>query len=353
MIGLMSGTSLDGLDMAHVTLTKENNAWQFELGPAESIDYSDKWRNRLKESVNQSGLELTLLDREYGRWLGAEVTDFIKRHQLEVDFIASHGHTVYHQIDKKLTLQIGHGQELATFTGQQVICDFRTKDVVLGGQGAPLVPIGDELLFGAYDYCLNLGGISNVSFRHEGKRKAYDIGLVNMLLNYLTHQIGLPYDAGGKMAASGSLNQDLFNELNSLPYYQESFPKSTGYEWFTEEVVPIVDRYVHLSMQDRLCTGVHHITYQVAQSVKTHSEGTDERLWATGGGAKNDFLVETLRTYLGGAVEVIIPKVDLIEFKEAIVFALMGVLRERGEFNCLRSVTGASKDNSGGVVYWP
>lgn len=353
VIGLMSGTSLDGLDMAYVTLTKENEGWQFELGPAESIDYSDEWRNRLKESVNQSGIGLTLLDREYGRWLGAKTSDFIQRHQLEVDFIASHGHTVFHQIDKKMTLQIGHGQELASLTGQKVICDFRTKDVVLGGQGAPLVPIGDELLFSEYDYCLNLGGISNVSFRHEGKRMAYDIGLVNMLLNYLTHQIDLPYDAGGQLAASGNLNQAFFKELNSLSYYQESFPKSTGYEWFVEEVIPIVDRYAHLSMEDRLCTGVHHITYQVAAAVKSHSQRAGERLWATGGGAKNDFMIKTLGAYLGESVAVIIPSVDLIEFKEAIVFALMGVLRERGESNCLSSVTGASSDNSGGVNYFP
>lgn len=353
VLGLMSGTSLDGLDMAFVTLTKHDNSWQFELGPTVSLDYSDEWHNRLKDSVHLSGLDLTLLDREYGRWLGANARDFIQQHQLEVDFIASHGHTVYHQVDKKMTLQMGHGQELATLSGQKVICDFRTKDVVLGGQGAPLVPIGDELLFSAYDYCLNLGGISNVSFHHEGKRVAYDIGLVNMLLNYLTQQIGLAYDAGGKMAASGQLNQALFQELNGLPYFAEPFPKSTGYEWFLEEVVPIVDRYAHLSMEDRLCTGVHHITYQVAAAVKSHSHKSGERLWATGGGAKNDFMVKTLRAYLGESIEVVIPEVDLIEFKEAIVFGLMGVLRERGEVNCLSSVTGASSDNSGGVVYWP
>lgn len=353
VLGLMSGTSLDGLDMAYVQLWKEDQNWQFDLGLAVSLDYSEEWRKKLKESVNLSGLELSLLDRAYGRWLGGQVRDFIERQQLEVDFVASHGHTVFHQIDKTLTLQIGHGQELASASGQNVICDFRSKDVVLGGQGAPLVPIGDQLLFGTYDYCLNLGGISNVSFLHEGKRMAYDIGLVNMLLNYLTHQIGLAYDKGGQRAASGNLNQELFQELNGLPYYKEPFPKSTGYEWFVEEVVPIVDRYAHLSMEDRLCTGVHHITYQIAESVKSHNARPGECLWATGGGAKNDFLIQTLRDYLGNQVEVVIPEVDLIDFKEAIVFALMGVLRERGEVNCLSSVTGARQDNSGGVMYQP
>ncbi len=353
VLGLMSGTSLDGLDMAYVQLWKEGHDWQFELGPAVSLDYTEEWRTRLKESVNLSGLELSLLDREYGRWLGEQSRIFVEEEKLEMDFLACHGHTVFHQVDKKLTLQIGHGQELACSSRQKVICDFRSKDVVLGGQGAPLVPIGDELLFGAYDYCLNLGGISNVSFRHKGKRMAYDIGLVNMLLNYLTHQIGLAFDEGGKIAASGNLNQALFQELNGLPYFKEDYPKSTGYEWFVDEVVPIVDRYSGLSMEDRLCTGVHHITYQIAASIKSHETGKGARLWATGGGAKNTFLIKTLRHYLGDQVEVVIPDVSLIDFKEAIVFALMGVLRERGETNCLSSVTGASSDNSGGVVFWP
>ncbi|MDW3192681.1 MAG: anhydro-N-acetylmuramic acid kinase [Cytophagales bacterium] len=353
VIGLMSGTSLDGLDMAYVQFEIKEGQWHFELGPSQSIDYSEEWRFRLKHSVDLSGLALSLLDREYGRWLGHQTRQFIESNDLRINFIASHGHTVFHQIDKKFTLQIGHGQELATVSGQRVICDFRTKDVVLGGQGAPLVPIGDELLFGEYDYCLNLGGISNVSFRHEGKRKAYDIGLVNMLLNYLTNQIGKAYDKGGELAATGTLNQTLFDELNALPYYQEPFPKSTGYEWFLEQVVPIVDRHSGLPMEDRLCTGVHHITYQIAEAVKSHSVQSGERLWATGGGAKNDFLVGALRDYLGSQVEVITPDESLIEFKEAIVFALMGVLRERGEANCLCSVTGASSDNSGGVVYFP
>lgn len=353
VVGLMSGTSLDGLDMAYVEFWKEDQGWQFDLGPAKSLDYSDKWRFQLKESVDLSGLELSLLNREYGKWLGEKTRDFIDLNRLKVDFIASHGHTVYHQIDKALTLQIGHGQALATASGQKVICDFRTKDVVLGGQGAPLVPIGDQLLFGEYDYCLNLGGISNISFLHEGKRVAYDIGLVNMLLNYLTQQIGLAYDAGGGMAASGKLNAAFFQELNGLPYFKETFPKSTGYEWFLEEVVPIVDRFSDLPMEDRLCTGVHHITFQIAESVKSHNQQVGELLWATGGGAKNDFLIQTLSNYLGNHVEVVIPDVSLIEFKEAIVFALMGVLREREEANCLYSVTGAKHDNSGGVVYWP
>lgn len=352
VLGLMSGTSLDGLDMAYVQFWEEGQDWKFKLGPAVSLDYSDEWRTRLNKSVSLSGLELSLLDREYGRWLGKQAKSFLDEHQLAVDFIASHGHTVFHQIDKQLTVQIGHGQELATASGHQVICDFRTKDVVLGGQGAPLVPIGDELLFRTYDFCLNLGGISNVSFRLDGNRVAYDIGLANMLPNYLTRQIGLNYDAGGKMASSGELNQSLFNELNALPYFDLPFPKSTGYEWFEDEVIPIVDNYAQLPMQDRLCTASYHIAYQVARSVKLHAEHPNMTLWVTGGGAKNNFMIQKLREYLGNSIEVIVPGADLIEFKEAIVFALMGVLQKNGEVNCLSSVTGASVDNSGGVVYW-
>ena len=352
VLGLMSGTSLDGLDMAFVTFRPTAEGWTFQLGPATSLDYDPDRRAQLKDSVWLSGLELSTLDRIYGRWLGTQAKAFLNTHQLEVDFIASHGHTVFHQLDKRLTLQIGHGQELAHAAGQKVICDFRTKDVVLGGQGAPLVPIGDELLFGAYDFCLNLGGISNVSFRKAGKRVAFDIGLANMVLNHLTPEVGLTYDRGGVLAASGTLHQELFDQMNSLPYFDLPFPKSTGYEWFVEEVVPILERFQNEAIADRLCTSVHHVAYQVAEAVKAEAaEGA--RLWVTGGGAKNDFLIATLREYLGDRVAVVVPDESLIEFKEAIVFALMGVLRERGEVNCLSTVTGAEHDNCGGVVFEP
>ncbi len=351
VIGLMSGTSLDGLDIACCRFTEDHGKWHYSLEYSESIDYSSEFRQKLKSSVNLSALELLLLNNEFGRYTGRLVKTFLDKHSLEVDIVASHGHTVFHQIDKGLTYQIGAGQELANHTAQRVICDFRTLDVSLGGHGAPLVPIGDELLFSAYDFCLNLGGISNVSFRHEGSRKAFDIAPANMLLSHILQPSDLPYDDGGKMARTGNLDQRLFNELNALSFYQEPFPKSLGYEWFCEAVIPVIDSS-DISMADKLCTAIHHMAFQMAESLKSYSTRA-AKLLATGGGAKNHYLTETLQQYLGEGIEVVIPEEHIIDFKEAIVFALMGVLRLRGENNCLSSVTGASADCSGGVIYEP
>lgn len=347
----MSGTSLDGLDIAYCEFEHHEGKWSFELKAAQNIDYSDNMRRRLKESINLSAIELLALDIEYGKWLGNHVLSFMNEFGIKVDYIASHGHTVHHQPEKGITFQIGAGQEMANATGLPVICDFRSKDVSLGGQGAPLVPVGDQYLFSNYDFCLNLGGISNVSFEKDGSRIAYDIGLANMILNYITAEIGLKHDAGGVLAKSGKINETLFKQLNDLEYYSLPFPKSTGYEWFLACVVPLVDG-CDISTEDKLCTGVHHIAYTVARDIQQHSKQGSQVMIA-GGGAKNDFLMYCLREYLGKSAQVYIPKEEIIEFKEAIVFGLLGVLRLRNESNCLKSVTGATKDNCGGVIYNP
>ncbi len=271
---------------------------------------------------------------------------------LEVDAIASHGHTSHHQPENGLTFQLGSGQHLANSSGQKVVCDFRTNDVALGGQGAPLVPIGDKLLFGNYDFCLNLGGISNVSFQKDGKRIAYDIGLANMILNHITRKNGLDYDKGGQLAKSGQINSVMLEKLNALEYYRLPIPKSTGYEWFIDQVVPIVDE-TDDSMENLLCTSVHHICEQVAIQIKLHCNRPQNTLFISGGGALNDFLVATLREKLGAKIEVVTTESKLIEFKEAAVFALMGVLRLENKINVLASVTGARSDSSSGVIYLP
>lgn len=351
VIGLMSGTSLDGLDIAYCSFEKKLGQWHFDLLQSEFVAYTDEFRARLKESVNLSAIDLLVLNNQYGEWLGQRTKRFLDQHQLEVDFIASHGHTVFHQVDKQLTYQIGNGQVLANASGQKVICDFRALDVSLGGQGAPLVPIGDKLLFADYDFCLNLGGISNVSFDHLDERIAFDIAPVNMLLSYILKSTGLPYDDGGSIAKEGKLNKELFEALNALPYYQLPFPKSLGYEWFVGEVVPILNRF-NLPIVDLLCTSVHHIAFQIATCLGNHAY-PGVKMLITGGGVKNHFLIETLRSYLKEDIEVVIPSSEIIDFKEAIVFAFMGVLRDRSEINSLRSVTGANKDASGGVVFYP
>ncbi|WP_323757080.1 anhydro-N-acetylmuramic acid kinase [Roseivirga sp.] len=351
VLGLMSGTSLDGLDMAYCSFWKENEQWRFSLNKSICIEYTPDFQEKLKCSIELSTLDLLLLNNEFGQWMGKQSKILIDQNQLDVDFISSHGHTVFHQIDKGLTYQIGAGQELANAAGQKVICDFRTLDVTLGGQGAPLVPIGDELLFSDYDFCLNLGGISNASFRIEGTRKAFDISPANMLLSYILKSTGKPFDDGGEMARSGKLVQPLLNQLNALVFYQQAFPKSLGFEWFRDEMMPLIDSS-EASIDDQLHTAVHHIAFQISESQKPYATA-DAKMLVTGGGAKNLFLVETIQHYLGSSIEVVIPETSVIDFKEAIVFAFMGVLRSENITNCLSSVTGASKDSSSGVLYQP
>ncbi|MCF4102038.1 anhydro-N-acetylmuramic acid kinase [Gillisia sp. M10.2A] len=351
VIGLMSGTSLDGLDLAYCKIFKEENAWNFKLLKSRSINYTEVFRNTLKASVTLSSVNLLILNNSFGTYLGEQVRDFINEEQLEVDFISSHGHTVFHQPEKGLTYQIGSGQHIATASNLKVISDFRTKDVTLGGQGAPFVPIGDQLFFSDFDFCLNLGGISNISYSEEGKRIAFDISPVNMLLNHLTNKIGKAYDDNGNLARKGTLNSELLKELNELEFYKLPFPKSLGYEWFQEKVIPIIDASSN-SIEDLLHTSVHHIAYQIAECVNSTAKDASSKLLATGGGAKNGFFIETLQQYLQ-TTKLIVPNEELIDFKEAIVFALMGALRETEEINVLSSVTGACRNSCSGVIYLP
>ncbi len=352
VLGLMSGTSLDGLDLAYCTIWENEEGWQFQILEGKSVAYEASMRSQLKDSIFLPADALLILHNSYGSWLGKQVSEFIREKNLEIDFIASHGHTTHHQPENGLTFQIGSGQHLANTSGYKTICDFRSNDLALGGEGAPLVPIGDQLFFRKYDFCLNLGGISNVSFEKNDQRIAYDIGLANMILNHITQKINLAYDSGGELAAKGSLNTEMLERLNGLEYYQLPFPKSTGYEWFVEKVVPIVDS-TEDSTENLLFTAIHHICEQVAIQVKLNTVKDSSTLFVTGGGALNDFMMKVLQDKLGEAVQLVIPPKDLIEFKEAVVFSLMGVLRLEGKTNILSSVTGAKKDSSSGVIYLP
>lgn len=348
----MSGTSLDGLDLAYCPIWETPTGWDFEIKQTQSISYSEEMRTKLKNSIYLPADQLLQFHNSYGSWLGLQTKEFIKAHSLEVDFIASHGHTTHHRPQNGLTFQIGSGQHLANESGIKTICDFRTNDVALGGQGAPLVPIGDLLFFGGYDFCLNLGGISNISFDLDGKRLAYDIGLANMILNHITKKIDLDYDKGGVLARTGKINPDMLYQLNDLEFYKLPFPKSIGFEWFVEKVVPIVEN-TQDSIENLLHTAVHHICDQIALQVNAQKNKTNKSLFVTGGGALNTFLTDCLREKLGVETKVVLPSKTLIEFKEALVFALMGVLREEGKINCLSSVTGAKRDSIGGVIYLP
>jgi len=349
-LGLMSGTSLDGLDLAGCRFTHAVGQWSYDLLAAESIDYDQEWENNLRGAVHRSAVDLAVLDIEYGRWLGQQVSHFLRKHHLQIDLVASHGHTIHHRPERGLTVQIGHGRALADTCRQTVVSDFRSRDVLHGGQGAPLAPIGDQELFGAYDFCLNLGGFSNISFVRGGERYAYDIGVANMLLNDLARQAGHPYDDGGEMARSGQMIPELWRALNDLPYYRKPFPKSTGYEWYTEEIQPLIHAN-NAPIPDKLHTATQHIAHILARDIMALNTNQSTQILITGGGACNNYLINALRQKLHPNIRIHTPDLQTITYKEAIIFAFMGVLRLRGETNCLPTVTGARKAVSGGELF--
>ncbi|MFD2246611.1 anhydro-N-acetylmuramic acid kinase [Pontibacter ruber] len=349
VLGLMSGTSLDGLDIAYCRFTYKEHNWIYNILNANTLVYADCWIDSLRGAETATGRELIALDHAYGKYLGQQVRTFVEEHNLQLDFVASHGHTIFHQPDQHISLQLGNGAYLAAHAQLPVVCDFRTLDIALGGQGAPLVPIGDELLFKDYDFCVNLGGISNVSFSKNGKRLAFDISACNMLLNTLANSAGMAYDAGGQMARQGTLRHDLLLQLNAPAYFSDPYPKSLGKEWILENSLHTLATSSY-SLEDKLHTTCHHVAMQLQQALEPLHEG-QHRVLLTGGGAFNTFLVELFQQYLGPQYRVEIPAPEVVSFKEALIFAFLGVLRWRGEHNCLRSVTGAAKNNIGGAIY--
>ncbi len=352
VIGLMSGTSLDGLDLAYCKISDIDGVYEYTIAETKSVDYTPEMKNNLKNAIHLSALNLLELNNTYGTWLGIQTKKFIDENNLNVDFIASHGHTTHHQPKKGITYQIGSGQHIANACNQTVINDYRTNDVSLGGQGAPLVPIGDMLFFKEYDFCLNLGGISNISFQKGENRIAYDIGLANMILNYIAQKIDIPYDKNGELGRSGKLNLKLLEKLNALEFYKLPYPKSIGYEWFLNEVIPIVDKTAD-TVPNLLHTAVIHICQQITIQIKQNTVNKKATLLITGGGALNTFLIEILKKELQNIATIVVPSKTVIEFKEALIFALMGVLKFQNKTNVLSSVTGAKKDSCSGVIFYP
>jgi len=346
VIGLMSGTSLDGLDLAHIQLRLSDNKWTFKILECETIGYSAIWIDQLKKAINYSDPALMELNINYTELLGSILNNFLQKYKIEnLDAICSHGHTILHQPEKGFTLQIGNLPELAKITNQTVVCDFRVQDVELGGQGAPLVPIGDQFLFSEYDYCLNLGGFSNISFESNKKRIAFDISPVNTVLNFYANQLGLDYDDKGRISRTGAVNTELLDELNQLDFYHKNYPKSLGFEFVKEIILPIVEAS-NLTIEDKLRTFTEHIAIQFALALP-NKKG---KLLLTGGGAYNDFLIECMKLQ-APEIEITIPSSKILEYKEALIFALLGVLKLRNEINVLSSVTGAKNDHSSGLVY--
>ena len=341
-IGLMSGTSLDGLDICYAKFQNIAN-WEFETLKTETIPYSIKWKIRLQNAILLSAEDLLALDKEYGFFLGEKTQEFISKNNItDLDFIASHGHTVFHQPQRKFTLQIGDGRAIKLTTKKPVIYDFRSQDVLMGGNGAPLVPIGDELLFSQYDACLNLGGFSNISLQKNHQRIAFDISPVNVVLNYFAEKLGKNYDENGDFARNGAINFKILEQLNALTFYQKSAPKSLGVEFVNSEVFPLLKDE---TPENIIATFTEHIAEQIA---KVFNDNQLKTVLVTGGGTFNTYLLEKIREK--SQTELIVPDENIINFKEAIIFAFMGVLRLRNEINVLCSATGSSENHCSGIL---
>lgn len=348
-IGLMSGTSLDGLDVCHCTFKREQGKWSFTLDCARGYSYPDDLKYKLGTGAqNMSAYEYVTFHSEYGFFLGERVKEFINEFGVKPDIISSHGHTIFHEPHKKIMYQIGDGAAIAAVTRVPVVSDFRRLDIMLGGQGAPLVPIGDRMLFGDYDFCLNIGGFSNISFECDGSRKAFDISPVNYVINHYCRQIGLDFDRDGEIASRGEVHQELLDALNKMEFYRMEGPKSLGREWVETNVYPLLESY-DLSIENTLRTFYEHAAMQVANVVRANARTSHPTLLITGGGAFNKFLIHRI-TELSGA-QVVIPDKKIIEYKEAIIFALLGALYIADEPSCLSSVTGAPIDNIGGMLF--
>jgi len=343
VLGLMSGTSLDGLDLALCDFWKEGERFQYKIIQTQTVAYPQELAQRLRQLFAGNALFLCEVEVEFSNFMAHCVNEFLKNNKKQPDYIASHGHTVFHQPEKGLTKQIGSGAILAAKTGITTICDFRTTDVALGGQGAPLVPIGDRLLLYQYNGCLNLGGIANISHYSNKLSKAYDISLCNIPLNFLAEQCGVTYDKDGALAQAGKVNTELLEALNKPDYFSRSSAKSIGFELFATYYKSLLQNF-QISIENKLRTMCEHIATQVAQNLTEL-----QTVLVTGGGAKNRFLINLIKEKT--ETKIIIPDEQLVDFKEALVFAFLGYLRVYEEDNCLQSVTGAIKNSCGGAIY--
>ncbi|PDH52476.1 MAG: anhydro-N-acetylmuramic acid kinase [Cryomorphaceae bacterium MED-G14] len=344
VIGVMSGTSLDGLDLCHVIFDLKNLS-DFKIANSISISYNSNILEKLHNIVERESEEINNIDIVYGTFIGESINKFISDFNLKnINLISSHGHTVFHQPEMGITLQIGNGEIINKMTGIKTVNNFRAQDLSLKGQGAPLVPIGDKILFSKFKYCLNLGGFINLSIKSDNQITAYDICPLNTVLNFYSKKMGYEYDKNGILSSRGKINIDLFNELNSISFYFKKNPKSLGIEFVIDKIFPLIDSY-KISEEEILATFVKHAAFQISKNIND-----SEKVLLSGGGTYNNNLVDILRNEYN--INIFIPNKQIIDFKEALIFALLGVLRIQNKTNCLKSVTGAEKDHSSGDIYF-
>ena len=358
VIGLMSGSSLDGLDIAYCEFILDNGKWAFKILKTDVIVYPDDWIQEIMRLPVANAKTLWETHAGLGNYFGEQVNEFIKKYSLKdkVDLVSSHGHTIFHFPEKRFTTQIGDGAAIAARTNLPVICDFRSADIADGGQGTPIAPIGDMLLFADYRFCLNIGGIANISCKVDGSIVAFDICAANQIMNSLANRLGKEYDKDGEIAASGTVNEGLLEKLGAQEFFAHTYPKSLDNSFSREIILPLIEEF-DISVEDKLCTYTEHVAIQVADHIAMVAKkerinfGPKDKMLTTGGGAFNKFLIERIRDRI--KIEVELPADDIIKCKEALVIAFMAVLRMRHEVNVLKSVTGASKDSIAGAVYRP
>lgn len=345
-IGLMSGSALDGLDIAFVELTEIAGKWSYELKASACIPYEEAWKEQLKNASTLSVPQFLDLHTAYGRLLGTEVVKFIEAHQLfhKVHFIASHGHTAYHNPATQTSFQLGDGASIAAVSGIKVISDLRNKDVAYGGQGAPIVPMAEQLLWKEFDLCLNLGGIANLTVNRTPV-KAFDICPCNQVLDYFAQKVGKAFDAEGNLAASGNVVEAILVQLGNLDYYQIKGPKSLANP-YSQELIRLLDK---LEIKDALATAIEHIATEISKCLQ-ENKTTEAKLLITGGGALNTFLIQKL-VAKNPQLNIIVADEATIKFKEAIAMALLGALRWMEQDTVLASVTGAEKNSVGGALW--
>ncbi|MEO8109558.1 MAG: anhydro-N-acetylmuramic acid kinase [Ginsengibacter sp.] len=353
VIGLMSGSSLDGLDIVFAELHETAGSWNYEIVAADCFEYDEAWQNRLRNATEMNACDYQLLHTDYGRFIGLKINEFIEANnlQLKVNLVSSHGHTTFHLPKKRMTHQLGEGAAIASVTRLPVVSDLRAMDIAFGGQGAPIVPIGEKLLFPGYNFFLNIGGITNLSVKKEDGIIAFDICAANRILNMLAAEKNLPYDNEGRLSAFGKIHNELLEKMNSLEYYRLTYPKSLANSFGTDTVFPIIKSF-EINTEDALATYTEHICIQIKRSLVPFQKDGSQKLFITGGGAFNNFLIERLKKSIEEInFEIYIPEDDVVKYKEALIMALLGVLRWREQYTVLASVTGAVCNSIGGALW--